>query len=258
MNQPLKKDTVAPDQVPSRIPEDLIPIWLWLKDNGTQWLVTIAVAVLLSAGVAVYFRHRDSQTAEAAQQLLAQPTIETLEKAVADYGSTPPGAAVKLKLAKAYCDAGLYEKALEAYDEFIKNHASYPFADVAHVGRGFALFGLKRTEEAIEVFRAFRMKNPSHFLAPQTTFGEAACLTLQGKKDAAKALLQDLRADKRDTPWDAAAKRMEGAIERYQGGSMRSLLDQANALAPVTTPPVPAPVAVPAPAATPTTPAPAP
>ncbi|MEI6211203.1 MAG: tetratricopeptide repeat protein [bacterium] len=256
MNQPLKKDSVAPDQVPSRIPEDLIPVWLWLKDNGTQWLVIIAVAVLLSAGVAVYFRHRDSQTAEAGQQLLAQPTIETLEKAVTDYGSTQPGAAVKLKLAKAYCDAGMYEKAEAAYNEFIKNHASYPFVDVAHVGRGFALFGQgqARTEEAIEVFRSFRMKNPNHFLAPQTTFGEAACLTLQGKKDAAKALLQDLRAAKRDTPWDAAAKRMEGAIDRYQGGSMRSLLDQANALTPVTTPPAP----LSAPVATPTTPAPAP
>lgn len=261
MSEPLKKTDAIPDQVPSRIPEDLIPAWLWLKDNGASWLATIAVAVLLVVGYSVYMRHRDNKTAAASQQMLAQPAntplenVAMLEKAVADHGSSQPGTAVKLKLAKAYCDAGQYDKALSTYDAFIKQHGSHPFADVAQVGRGFALLGQTRTEDALTLFRSFRTQNPHHYLAPQTIFGEAACLAQQGKKDEAKALLQDLRAANRETAWEAAAKRMEGAIDRYQGQAlqpMHSLLEQANALAPVMAPPVPAPVAVPAPAPTPT------
>ena len=56
---------------------------------------------------------------------------------------------------------------------------------------------------------------------------------MQGKKDAAKALLQELRAANRETPWETAAKRMAGAIDRYQARPTRSLLEQANALAPI-------------------------
>ncbi|MEI8242110.1 MAG: tetratricopeptide repeat protein [bacterium] len=222
--------------IPAYVPEDLIPAWLWIRENGVKWLVTLAVSVLLAVGVAVFLRNRAGQAAQAAEQLLAQPTIEALEKTVADYGSTAPGVAAKLKLAKAYCDAGQYEKALSEYDAFVRKHASHPFADVARVGRAFALCGLNQTAEALDVFRAFREKNPGHYLGPQTIFGEAACLVQQGKKDAAKALLQELRAANRETPWETAAKRMEGAIDRYQPQdrpAARSLLEQANALAPI-------------------------
>jgi predicted negative regulator of RcsB-dependent stress response len=232
-----KKADDLPDPIPSSVPEDLIPAWLWFKENGTQWLVTIAVAILLAVGVSVFLRNRAGQAAKASEQLLAQPTVETLEKTVADYGSTPAGAAAQLKLAKAYCDSGRYAEALSKYDEFIKAHASYPFADVARVGRGFALCGLNQTDEAIAVFRSFREKNPGHYLAQQATFGEAACLALQGKKDAAKNLLQELRAANRETPWETAAKRMEGAIDRYQARPAHTLLEQANALAPISATP---------------------
>jgi len=240
MSEPQKKADDLPDPIPSSVPEDLIPAWLWFKENGTQWLVTIAVAILLAVGVSVFLRNRAGQAAKASEQLLAQPTIETLENAVANYGNTPAGAAAQLKLAKAYCDAGRYTDALSKYDDFIKKNGSYPFADVARVGRGFALCGLNQTDEAIAVFRSFREKNPGHYLVQQATFGEAACLAMQGKKDAAKALLQELRAANRETPWETAAKRMEGAIARYQARPTRSLLEQANAIAPIPVAPAPA------------------
>lgn len=237
MSVPQKKTDDLPDPIPSSVPEDLIPAWIWFKENGTQWLVTIAVAILLAVGVSVFLRNRAGQAAKASEQLLAPPTVETLEKTVADYGNTPAGAAAELKLAKAYCDAGRYTEALSKYDGFIKQHASYPFVDVARVGRGFALCGLNQTDEAIAVFRSFREKNPGNYLVPQATFGEAACLVLQGKKDAAKALLQELRAANRETPWETAAKRMEGAIDRYQPHQTHTLLEQANALAPISATP---------------------
>ena len=114
----------------------------------------------------------------------------------------------------------------------------YSFTHLLH---GFALCGLNRLDEAITAFHDFREKNPGHYLTPQATLGEAACLAMQSKKDAAKDLLQKLRAANRETPWDAAAKRMEGAIDRYQARPAHTLLEQANALAPIPAPPIAAP-----------------
>jgi len=241
MSEQPKDSADTPAPVPAYVPEDLVHAWLWCRANGAQWLVMIAVAVLLAVGVSVFLQYREGQAAKASAQLLAQPTVEALEKSAADFGGTPPGAAVKLKLAKAYYDAGRYADALAKYDDFMKENSSFPFVDVALVGRGYALFGLNRTDEAIAVFRSFREKNPGHYLTQQATFGEVACLAMQGKKDAAKALLQELRAANRETPWESAAKRMDGAIDRYQARPARSLLEQANALAPITALPKSAP-----------------
>ena len=252
MSEPLNQDTDTTVQVPAYVPDDLVHAWLWCRENGTQWLVTLAVAVLLAVGFSMFQRNREAQAARAAQQLLVQNTtldaqIESLEKTIADFSSTPAGTAAKLKLAKAYYDARRYTDALTKYDEFIKENGSFPFADVARVGRGYALCGLNRLDEAIDAFRTFRAKNPGHYLTQQTLLGEAACLTIQGKKDAAKAMLEDLRAASRETPWESAAKRMEGAIDRYQARPVaRTLFDQANALAPVAAPAAPAPAAAPA------------
>jgi predicted negative regulator of RcsB-dependent stress response len=223
----------AMPSIPAFVPEDLVPVWLWLRENGLRWLLTLGVAVLVAVGVSLYLRQREENAARASEELLKQPTIESLEKAVADFGGTPSGVAVALKLAKAYYDAGRYGEALSKYEEFVKLHADHPFADVARVGRGFALCGLTRNDEAIEVFRTFRKENPAHYLAAQAAFGEAACLTAKGKKDDAKSLLQELRAANRESAWDAAAKRMEGAIDRYTPRQGHSLFEQAEALVPI-------------------------
>ncbi len=238
MSDPLKKTDEAPAQAPAALPEDLIPVWLWLRENGAQWLMAIAVGVLLAVGISFFLRNREERAARGSAQLLTPPSTDALEKTAQEFSGTPAGTAAQLKLAKAYCDAGQYEKALAEYDTFLRKHASFPFADIARVGRGVALGGLSRSDEAVAIFRSFRGQNPGHYLVPQTMLGEAACLAQQGKKDAAKALLQELRAANRETPWESAAKRMEDALDRYQGTrpGMRSLLEQANALAPMTLP----------------------
>lgn len=243
MSEPRKTEVETTIPVPAYVPEDLVHAWLWCRTNGAQWLVAVALAVIVVTGFQMFQRSRDAKAAHAAEQLLREPNADALARVVAEAGSTSPGMAARLKLAKAYYDDGKYDLALTAYDEFIRDNKAFPFADVAQVGRGYALCGLTRLDESIECFRAFRQKNPGHYLAPQAALGEAACLTMQGKKDAAKVLLQNLRASNRETPWDAAAKRMEGAVDRYQAraaGAM-SLMDQANALAPAAAPAAKAP-----------------
>ena len=223
--------------VPAFVPEELIPAWLWLQANGNQILITFFIVAIAGAGAYLYRQHRDEQAAKASEQLGApSESLDTIETAVAQSGHTAASAALQVKLAKAYYDASKYEEALDTYTSFIQKHAGHPFVDMARVGSAFALVGLNRTDEALKAFREFQQAHPDHYLAPQVAMGEAACLAMQGKKTAAKTLIDDMRATRRETAWDVAGKRFEGAIDRYEPRSVKSLLEQANALSPVTAP----------------------
>lgn len=223
--------------VPGFVPEEMIPVWLWVQEHGSHFLVLLFIVMIAGGGIVMYRQHRVAQDAKASEQLAApSDSLDTLEAAVAQCGSTPAGTALKLKLAKAYYDAGKYEEALGTYETFIKKNPRHPFVDVARVGSGFALAALNRTDDALKLFRDFQQAHPDHYLAPQVAIGEAACLTMQGKKAEAKVLLEDMRAAHRDTAWDMAGKRFAGAIDRYEARPVKSLLEQANTLAPLAAP----------------------
>jgi len=229
--------TTPVDSIPSYLPEELILLWQWYRTHGRS-ILNIALIVLIVGTLAgVYWYHTQNQAEKASEQLsvTANISIESLEATVSHYGNTSAGIAAHLLLAKAYYDAGDFDKALTTYDSFLKLHPSHPFVQTAELGRGFAFIGLNRTEEAMQVFHAFQDAHSSHYLIPQVVLGEAACLAMQGKKTEAKALLENLRAAQRDNAWDLAGKRMEGAIDRYSGrlATSQSLFDQANALAPL-------------------------
>lgn len=219
--------------IPSFVPEDMVETWLWFRERGVKTLALVCAVAIVAAGAVIYLQHRESQTSRASEQLAAADSLESIEAVVAQYGNTTPGVAARLKLSKAYYDAGKYQESLAEYDSFLQKHPEHPFADVARVGRGFALCALNRADEALTAFHDFEKAKLDSFLAPQVMLGEVNCLTVQGKKSEAKALLQKLRVLQRDTPWEGVAKRMDGVVDRYTAQAPRSLFDQANALAPL-------------------------
>jgi outer membrane protein assembly factor BamD (BamD/ComL family) len=219
--------------IPSFVPEDMIEFWLWFREKGVKALALVCAVAIVVAGAVIYLRYRESQTNRASEQLAAADSVESIEAVVAQYGNTAPGVAARLKLSKAYYDAGKYQEALTGYDSFLQKYPAHPFADLARVGRGFALCALNRPDDALTAFHDFEKAKPDSFLEPQVMLGEVNCLTIQGKKAEAKALLQKLRVLQRDTPWEGVAKRMEGVVDRYTAQAPRSLFDQANALAPL-------------------------
>ena len=226
-----KTETPVPP-LPAWLPEDLIPLYLWVREKGVQAAVIVLIGLILSGAAFMYLRHRAGLSAQASEQLAAADTIEALEATVQQCGGTTAGVSVSLRLARAYYDGGRYDEALATYDGFLRKHADHPFADIAAVGRAYALSALDRQDEALAAFRAFQEKNPKSYLLPQVVLGEATCLAATGKKPDARALLEALRAAHRDTSWDVLAKRLEGVIDRYDGRGARSLFDQANTLAP--------------------------
>lgn len=225
--------------VPENLPEELLPLYDWWKANGTHFLVAAACAVIVCVAVFGFRQYHAGKVAMANQELLQAQSVADLEAAVIKYGSMKAGKALRLRLAKAYFDAGRYEPSLEAYDAYLAaGSALEGFDDIARVGRACALEGLERYDEALDDFRAFQKDYPESFLLREAQFGEARVLCLQGKKDAASKLLENLKAKATGKPGDElAVANLQDVIARYEPRLARSLLELAKEVS--AKPPVP-------------------
>jgi len=227
----VETDTSKPalQTIPEYLPEELLPVYDWWKANGPQFLITLVAAAVLFGGGFAFKQYRASKIAGANQEMLKASSLEELESVIAKYGNTKAGNAVRLRLAKAYYDASKYEDALNTYDLFLKKGEARGFAEIAQLGRAQALEGLNRLDEALAAYQSFEKANAKHFLQPYATLGVVRVMTMQGKKDEAKKLLENLKAQKTDKPaWEMTIANLEGIITRYEPRPARSLFDAAN------------------------------
>ena len=237
--------TPLPQAIPKNLPIELLPVYDWWKGNGSQFVITLAVVLVVGGGAFGFKQYRTSRISNANKELLKANSLEELESTVAQYGSMKAGNAARLRLAKAYYDASKYEEALDAYDTCIRKGVPKGFAEIAQLGRAHALEGLNRLDEALAAYQAFDKASAGHFLQPQAQMGIARIYTMQGKKDDAKKLLETLKAQKTGSPaWEMAVANLEGVIDRYEPRAARSLFDAADAAAksaPAAAKPAPAP-----------------
>ena len=272
MSEENKKET-PPEQLPAFVKKapELLPLWDWWVKEGKSTLTMLIIAGAVVAafyGVRGYLRSRD---AAANAALVNAYSTDDLEAAVFSYGSSKVGPALRLRLAKAYYDAERYQDALETYEGLVAKADKMPaLADIAEIGRAYALEGLAKYKEAGEAYAAFAndAAKTNSYLALTAKLGSARCTALAGDKDGAVKALDALKATlKDDKIAEARIERLTDAIKRYEPGrSPRSLFDAADAaeksLAAEAKPPAPAPApaakpAAPAPAAKPAAPAPA-
>lgn len=219
--------TVQP--IPSNLPIEMLPVYDWWKANGSQFLITLMTAAILLGGTFTFVQYRSSKIAHANKELLQASSLEELETVVAKYGATKAGNAARLRLAKAYFDASNYEEALNVYGTCLSKGAPVGFAEIAQLGRAHALEALNRLDEALSAYQAFDKNSAQHFLQPQAQMGIARILALQGKKDEAKKLLENLKAQKtgQDT-LEMEIANLENVINRYAPHAAPSLFDAAN------------------------------
>jgi tetratricopeptide (TPR) repeat protein len=239
MTRDKKSEAVAPAdksvQPPSYLPLELIPLYDWWKKNGSQFIVQTSIAIILAGAVIGGVHYYKSSVATANKELLKANTIEELEALVHNYRFWKVGNTARLRLAKSYYDASKYEDALNAYDTCISKGAPVGFAEVAAMGRAVCFEALNRLDEAMEAYESFVKDNPAHFLVTQAQMGQARVLTLQGKKDEAKKLLETLKAEKNDDPMaEMAIVQLQGVIARYEPRTAVSVTDMSTA--PVTAP----------------------
>lgn len=224
-------DPSKPDlpPIPENLPEELLPLYDWWKTSGPQFLIILATTAVLVGGAFGFKEYRAAKVLHANQEIMKASSVEELETVVAKYGATKTGNAARLRLAKAYYDAGKYEEALSAYDTCMRKGAPQGFAEIAELGRAHALEGLNRLDDALAAFQSFETKNPSHFLQPLATLGVARVLAQQGKKTEAKKILETLKAKKTGAAvWEMVIANLEGVIDRYEPHAARSLFDAAT------------------------------
>ncbi len=212
---------------------ELLPVWDWWVKEGKSTLTMLLIAGIVVAGFYAgrnWLRGRD---AAANQALVNAFATDELESAVSDYGSTKVGPALRMRLAKSYYDAERYQDALDVYDSLIaKSDKNAAFADVAVVGRAYALEGLKKFKEAQETFDGFAKAHTNSYLLLTAQLGVIRCKALQGDKDGAAKDFDALKAKTTDELAKDRIERMADAVKRHDPKrAARSLFDAANAAA---------------------------
>ena len=240
---------------------ELLPLWDWWVQNGKSTIMTlvvVAVAVLGFYGVRGYLNGRN---AKASRALSVSNASEELSGAVAEYGSSSIGAGLKLRLAKSHYDNDQFQDALDVYEAIIKDAGKDdPFLDIAVLGKAFALEGLKKYQEAQEVFSTYASDESKSHDGYRTTaqFGVARCKALQ-QKNAAEAVeyLTGLKDATTDEDKKTRIDSMLALLKHYDFSHEDATLSDAFSL-PEALPTPGSNAAIPAPAAQPAVPAPAP
>lgn len=208
---------------------ELLPVWDWWVKEGRSTLMMLAVAAVVVGGFYAgrnWLRGRD---AAANQALVNAFATDELESAVSSYGSTKVGPALKLRLAKSYYDNERYQDALDTYEAL---KAGPEFADIATVGRAYALEGLTKYAEAQKAFADFAAANTNSYLLLTAQLGAARCKALAGDKAGAEKDFDALKAATKDEFVKTRIDRMADAVKRHDPSrAARSLFDAANAAA---------------------------
>ncbi len=225
-NKPVEQE--LPDFI-KKAPE-LLPVYDWWVKEGKSTLVMLAVgAVCVGAFYGV--RNWMDKRNQAANNALVQAfTTEDLESAVADYGSTKVGTALKYRLAKSYFDGDRFQEALDTYKGLLGSNEA--FVDIAEVGVAESLEGLKQYKEAKEAYVAYAgdASKTNSYLLLTAQLGSARCTALLGDKDAAVKELDALKAKLgNDEIAKLRIERLTDAVKRYDPTRQtRSLFDAAN------------------------------
>ena len=174
------------------------------------WVIIAAIAVGGYYGVK---NHVAAKKIAASEAVVNAYTAEELEEAVAKFGTTASGGALKLRLAKKYFDAGRYQEALDQYEALAKD-APDGFADIPVVGRAQALEGLGKFAEAQKAFEEFAAANPNNYLTLTAQLGAARTLAEGGDAKAALDRLAALKASATDELAKARIETTEDCIRR--------------------------------------------
>ena len=221
-----KKDEPVTEELPSWVKKapELLPVWDWWVKEGRSTVTLLLVAAVCVAGWYAFKNWKASRTAAANNALVNSFTTDELEEAVAKFGGSATGPALKLRLGKSYLDGERWEEAEKVYSDYISSAGKDDaFASLAMLGHAYALEGGGKFEEAGKEFGilAADTTSPVHATAE---LGAIRCMALKGDKEGAIKKLEGS-----DEP---RAKNLLETIKRYDPSRKAvSLFDAANAAA---------------------------
>lgn len=176
------------------------------------WLLVAALAV---GGYYGFKNYRAQRSRAAAEAYVAAESVESLEVATADFAKSKVGFALKVKLAKAYYDAGRYQEALDLYRE-LKVNPPPSFAGIGEVGAAEALEGLGKYDEALSAYGDFAENNAEHPLVLTAKLGAARVTALKGDKTKALAMISALGESTDNEEDKARVTQLEDLVKRLE------------------------------------------
>ena len=203
---------------------ELLPVWDWWVKEGRSTVTLLLVAAVCVAGWYAFKNWKASRVVAANNALVNAFTTDELEEAVAKFGGSATGPALKLRLAKSYLDNERWEEAESTYSDYLKAAAKDDaFASLAMLGRAYALEGAGKFEEAGKEFELLAA-DTNLPVSATAELGVARCMALNGDKEGA---LKKLEASD-----DPRAKNLAETVKRYDPNrKVVSLFDAANAAA---------------------------
>jgi len=198
------------------IPEELLPVLEWWERDGKKTLAMAAVAAVVVLGYYGVKGWRESTRIAAGDALMNAESVEELESAVASYGSSASGAALKLRLAKAYYDAGSFQSAADLYVG-LKGKAPKGFEEVPELGAAQCLEALGEYAQAVEAFDAFVEAYPQSPFLLSAKLGAARSLSMTGEKEKALERIAAVKKETEDNEADTAlVNSIEDVIKRWE------------------------------------------
>jgi predicted negative regulator of RcsB-dependent stress response len=203
---------------------ELLPVWDWWVKEGRSIVTFLLVAGVCVIGWYAFKNWQAGRAAAANNALVNAFTADELEEAVAKFGETATGPALKLRLAKSYLDGERWDEAEKVYGDYIASAGEAdPFAALAKLGHAYALEGAGKVAEAGKEFEALAAATNLPVSAT-AALGVARCMALSGDKEGA---LKKLEASD-----DFRAKNLIEMIKRYDPNrKATSLFDAADAAA---------------------------
>ena len=245
MSKETKSEPIT-EEVPGWVKKapELLPVWDWWVKEGRSTVTFLLVGAVCVAGWYAFKNWKASRAAAANAALVNAFTTDELEEAVAKFGGSSTGSALKMRLAKSYLDGERWEEAEKTYSDYIAAaEKDDPFAALAQLGHAYALEGSGKVPEALKEYESLSADTNLPVYAT-AALGVARCMALNGDKDGALKKLEALD--------DPRAKNLAETVKRYDPNrKAASLFDAANAAASKieaekkVTAPVPAEVAKP-------------
>lgn len=221
-----KNTNPVTDEVPGWVKKapELLPVWDWWVKEGRSTITLLLVAGVCVAGWFAFKNWQEGRVAAANNALVNTFTVDELEEAVAKFGSSSTGPALKLRLAKSYLDAERWEEAEKIYSDYVASAgADDSFVSLAQLGHAYALEGAGKVGEALKEFESIA-SNTNLPVSSTAALGVARCMALNGDKDGA---IKKLEASD-----DVRAKNLIEMIKRYNPNRKAvSLFDAADAAA---------------------------
>ena len=221
-----KKNEPVTEEVPGWVKKapELLPVWDWWVKEGRSTVTLLLVAAVCVAGWYAFKNWKAGRTAAANNALVNAFTADELEEAVAKFGGSATGPALKLRLAKSYLDGERWDEAAKVYADYIAAAGTDdPFSSLASLGHAYALEGAGKVDEASQEYAALAADTnlPVHATA---ALGVVRCMALKGDKAGA---LKKLEASD-----DPRAKNLAETVKRYDPSrKTASLFDAADAAA---------------------------